>query len=891
MRIILTHEQADFDALASLLAGYLLDEGALPVLPHRMNRNVRAFVTIYGAELPFIEQRDLPSEPVESVFLVDTQSMISVKGITDATQVQIVDHHPGRGNLPEHWHTTIDLTGATSTLLVEGIQEGNGRLSAVYATLLLLGIYEDTGSLTYSRTTPRDLKAAAFLLESGASLRIAVDFLNHPLSAAQQRLYDQLRSEAKTVKIHGHNIILAMGKVHDMDEELSTIVHKLRDLLDPDALFVLIAIRSGVQLIARSNTDQIDVAEIAMRLGGGGHDRAAAALIRDRQLVEVASQLEKLLPELVHPAITVAQIMSRGPQVLSPDTSVMEASLRMQRYGYEGYPVVADGRIIGLLTRRAVDRAISHRLNLTASSLMNAGDVSVAPDDSIETLQRLMVDTGWGQIPVVHPKSGELIGIVTRTDLLKTLTNTLVPPYHRNLANRLESALPYAHLALLKSVAQLAFEKHLAIYIVGGFVRDLLLDRPSLDFDIVVEGNAIDLAQALREKYGGKVTTHHKFGTAKWFIGAEISINEQGLIEKRNPKNDTTADLPPFLDFITARTEFYTYPTALPTVETGSIKLDLHRRDFTINTLAVRLDGHHYGDLHDYWGGFNDLHQGLVRVLHSLSFVDDPTRMLRAVRFEQRFGFRIEARTLQLLREAASLLGRISGDRVRHELDHIFDEDHVIEMLERLQALGLLYEIHPELVWDEWLRHRFSALPIEPPGEEWGFPDIRNNRQVSWKNQKRVLAYILWLIRLPANLIQAVALRIMIPQYQLDYILAASKLYQDLPGLAPLPPSAIVRRLDDVPWVSIYAACVAASDYEPCELLSMYLTRWRNLHSVTKGEDLKRVGLKPGPVYKRILNRLRDAWLDGDISTVEQEKNLLDELLTQEKQSEDSRVE
>ena len=885
MRIILTHEQADFDALASLLAGYLLDEGALPVLPHRLNRNVRAFVTIYGAELPFIEQRDLPAEPVEAICLVDTQSMITVKGITADTQVQIVDHHPNRGNIPSHWNLTCDLTGATTTLLVEGIQEGNGRLSVVYATLLLLGIYEDTGTLTYSRTTPRDLKAAAFLLERGASLRIAADFLNHPLSATQQRLYDQLRSDARMMKIHGHNVILATGSAQDMDEELSTIVHKLRDLLDPDAMFVLVTTKGGVQLIARSNNDQIDVSEIATRFGGGGHDRAAAALVRDRQLEEVFIELEKILPEIVHPAITVAQIMSRGPQVLSPDTSAVDAAQRMQRYGYEGYPVVKDGKILGLLTRRAVDRAIAHKLNLVASSLMNAGEVSVSPGDSIETLQRLMVDSGWGQIPVVHPESGEVIGIVTRTDLLKTLTNPLSPAYLRNIADRLASVLPTAHLALLKTVAQSAHEKHLAIYIVGGFVRDLLLDRPSLDFDIVVEGDAIDLAQSLFEKLGGRVTTHHRFGTAKWHIGAGLVINDHGLIEKEATKTKIPISLPPFLDFITARTEFYTYPTALPTVETGSIKLDLHRRDFTINTLALRLDGYHYGDLHDYWGGLNDLRQGLVRVLHSLSFVDDPTRMLRAVRFEQRFGFRIEERTLQLLREASSLISRISGERIRHELDHILDEENAVEMLGRLQELGLLFKIHPELVWDEWLRSRFSTLPIELPGKEWGFFETDIHPQASWKNQRRLLAYALWLIRLPANHIQAVALRIKIPRNQIGYILAASKLYLDLPGLAPLPPSAVVSRLEDVPLFSIYAACMAASDFEPCELLSTYLTRWRKIQPTVNGEDLKRLGLSPGPVYKKILKLLRDAWLDGSISTVEQEKILVDKLLDQEKQT------
>ena len=174
------------------------------------------------------------------------------------------------------------------------------------------------------------------------------------------------------------------------------------------------------------------------------------------------------------------------------------------------------------------------------------------------------------------------------------------------------------------------------------------------------------------------------------------------------------------MDLVSARTEFYTHPTALPTVERGSIKLDLHRRDFTINTLALRLDGRHYGELHDYWGGLDDLRAGLVRVLHSLSFVDDPTRILRAVRFEQRFAFRIEERTMQLLLEARSLIERLSGDRIRHELNHILDAGSSAQILSRLQSLGLIRAIHPDLPWDDWLFSQIEALKNVEPDPMWG---------------------------------------------------------------------------------------------------------------------------------------------------------------------------
>src|SRR3990172_5311228 len=364
MRIILTHEQADFDALASVLGAFLLEEAYLAVLPRRINRNVRAFLTIYGVELPFVDPRDLPSESVEQVTLVDTQSMVSVRGMNTKTTVHVIDHHPLREDLPLTWMITVSGTGANTTLFVERLQERDIALTTVQATLLLLGIYEDTGSLTYYRTTPRDLRAASYLLEMGASLQIAAEYLNHPLSKAQQELYDRLRANAQTLNIHGQMVILAAADAGSLDEEFSSVAHKLRDLLDPDALFVLIATRGGIQLVARSTSSNIDVAEIAAQFGGGGHDRAAAGLIKDRSLEELQKELIQVLQDTIHPSITVFQIMSPRPQLLSPDTPVEEAASRMQRYGYEGYPVVSDGKVGGLLTRRAVDRALAHRLPL-----------------------------------------------------------------------------------------------------------------------------------------------------------------------------------------------------------------------------------------------------------------------------------------------------------------------------------------------------------------------------------------------------------------------------------------------------------------------------------------------------------------------------------------------
>ncbi len=883
MHLILTHEQADFDALASLLGGWLLNEEAIPVLPRRLNRNLRAFLTLYGREFPFTEPRDLPNEKIESVLLVDTQSLVTLRGMSKSTKIRVIDHHPRRENLPDDWDITYEPLGATTTLLTDSLRDANKDLTALHATLLLLGIYEDTGSLSYASTTPRDIRAAAWLLEQGASLNIAVDFLNPPLSTTQREVYDQLCENAQTYEIQGHHIVIACGDARKMDEEVSSLAHKIRDLLEPDALFLLVDTTDGVRLVARASTDHIHVGKIAAELGGGGHPRAAAALLRrdDARFFPAAGDvgdapkplegkqaedtrvlceyLLKILPQHIQPSITVAEIMSRGPQTLLPETSVGEASELMKKFGYEGYPVLKEGKVVGLLTRRAVDRALSHHLNLTAASLMEAGEVTLAPDDTLATIQKRMTDSDWGQIPVVE--GGEVIGIVTRTDLLKTLAPDMPRTAENNYAALLESALPKVRLDLIRKVAEAAKEQRVALYIVGGFVRDLILERPSLDFDIVVEGDAIALAENLAQKYGGRITKHARFGTAKWFLkGSNLQVENEHL--------------PTFLDFITARKEFYTSPSALPTVSRGSIKLDLHRRDFTINTLALRLDGRHYGKLHDHWGGLADLERGVVRVLHSLSFVDDPTRILRAIRFEQRFGFRLGVRTKELMDEAHPLLAKLTGQRIRHELDLILDEERAVEMFTRLMDLELLPAISSAIAPDPDLGARLnSALHAPPPASLGEIPAIAH------LDKRRTLGYLVWLLPLPAEKLRKVSKRLRLHAALDDALLAARSLCDALPALQKALPSKWTRRLDGIPPLALYAVSLCPIDEKLSKNIESYLRVWRNTHPITTGDDLKKRGLVPGPRYRDILSALRAARLDGEVKSREEELILLEKLL------------
>jgi tRNA nucleotidyltransferase (CCA-adding enzyme) len=878
MQVILTHEQADFDAIASLLGAYLLQKDAFVVLPNVLNRNVQSFMHLYGADLPFNTVNDLPDEPITSITLVDTQALITLKGMRKDTRVVVIDHHQKKADFPGQWHFENVDTIACTTRFVENLQDNNGHLSLIQATLLLLGIYEDSGSLSYAHTTPRDVSAVAYLLENGASLKIAAEFLNPPLSPGQHQVFDELLSNLESLNLQNCKILVSWADAPQLDDEVSSIAHKLCDLLDPDALFILVRTKEGIRLVARSISDQVNVAEIAKRYNGGGHPRAASALVKNnkenpRQLADLLRVFKDELPAFIEPAITVSQIMSKKPLTIGLDTTASQAYQLMQRFGYEGYPVVEEDQVKGLLTRRAVDRALSHKLDLTAASLMEAGSVSVAPQDSLEKLQRIMADSGWGQVPVVDPATGKIIAITTRTDLLKVLAGRSQGSIERkNLASEIAAVLPPARLNLLRLISQSAKELQLPIFLVGGFARDLLLKTPSIDLDFVVEGDAILLAERLSELYGGRITSHRKFGTAKWQLdfANPVLINQLG-IESTSPD---ISQLPANIDLISSRTEFYEKPSALPIVKKSSIKLDLHRRDFSINTMAVRLDGAHFGDLYDYWGGLNDLKNGKIRVLHSLSFVDDPTRMLRAVRFEQRFNFSIEPRTLQLMSEACSLLGEVSGERIRHEIDQMLVEKQVTKMMARLSQLDLLSQIHPSLSWTEELAAQFNELMDNPLPKEWGFSGRSDNQE-----QKVQGAHILLLSRLQKHDLLLVSSRLRLKNNLARLILQANQLQSRLADLAGMPASQAAAALQDCPPLVLYSLYLQSRSEQTRAVLKNYAVHWRLLKPVADGKKLMEMGVEVGPAIGDILDILKAAWIDGEITTPGEESQLLQQIL------------
>jgi tRNA nucleotidyltransferase (CCA-adding enzyme) len=310
------------------------------------------------------------------------------------------------------------------------------------------------------------------------------------------------------------------------------------------------------------------------------------------------------------------------------------------------------------------------------------------------------------------------------------------------------------------------------------------------------------------------------------------------------------------LDFATARTEFYEYPSALPDVERSSIKLDLHRRDFTINALALCLDPERYGALLDPYGGEFDLQRGIIRVLHNLSFIEDPTRILRAVRFEQRFGFTIEARTAQLIDDARNLLEKVSGERLRHELDLIFSEAEPERALARLQELGVLEKIQSALKVDDWLIQKFRSLR-----------EAYTPTPILYLG---VLAY-----RLRTSEVRALAKRLKLAKGETEILVQVVTLrllerQLSSPNLAPSRVVELLERFDDAA-LAVFA--IATESRQTSTYVDRYRGEWRSVQAELTGNDLKALGIVPGPHYKEILRSLRAQRLDGTITNREQEEN------------------
>jgi tRNA nucleotidyltransferase (CCA-adding enzyme) len=385
---------------------------------------------------------------------------------------------------------------------------------------------------------------------------------------------------------------------------------------------------------------------------------------------------------------------------------------------------------------------------------------------------------------------------------------------------------------------------------VGGFVRDLLLGVENLDVDLVVEGDGIAFAEALSATAGGTVRSHKKFGTAVLSLSDGFKV-----------------------DVASARTEYYERPAALPTVEHGSIRMDLYRRDFTINALAVGLNATGYGRLLDFFGGSRDLKDGVIRVLHSLSFVEDPTRILRAARFAVRYGFTIARQSERLIRNAVrlGLLDKLSGARILAELRLIFQEARPAAVLKVLEGYGVPEAIHPRLRGG-----RAEQALLERVGEVLSWYRLLHRPQAptAW------LLYLLaWVSGCTPPEARSITRRLSLPPGRLTDLTAALTAYRGLRRQfakdRPLTPGLITRLLADAPLEAVLLLMARPPAARVERAVSEYLTRYAAVRPLLTGNDLKALGIRPGPIYRDILNSLRYARLDGRLTSREDEEEFI----------------
>ncbi len=829
--VIATHGNTDFDAFAALLAARRLYPDAVACLTGSLNRNVREFYRLHTDELNLVDASRLELTAIRRLIVVETThaarlgDLEAVARDPDVEKV-VFDHHAGEA--PD-WasveHTVVSEDGALTTTLVGVLAEREIAVTPLEATVFALGIHEDTGSLTYPTATQRDAEALAWCLRHGASQELLADFLHTPLTDEERELLGAILEHLEPRTLAGVEVLVGAVAWPRYVDGVSNLAHKVVDLTDCKALVVLVEMDARVFCVARSRTPEVDAAAIAGLLGGGGHRQAASAIFKEG-LEEARRRLDDGLDQAVRAPLTAAQLMSKPARSVEPDETVARALVACQRHTQSGILVAEGDRLVGVVGREDLDRAVAHGLShAPVKGIMSTQVATCDESTPLAELQRLL---SGGDERVAVLRDERIVGVVTRSDLLRALGEQAAPaeragPMLTDELARLERLQP-----VFEAVAAVS-EPFEGVYLVGGTVRDILLGEPNFDVDIAVEGDAIALAQALADALGGRVRAHQKFGTA--------------VVIYRDDER---------VDVVTARTEFYDAPAALPTVEHASIREDLFRRDFTINAMAVSLKGADLGRLVDPFSGRRDLEAKTIRVLHNLSFIDDPTRIFRAVRYENRYGFRMDDHTLRLARGTIEmgLVGDLSSARLRDELEALLEEGEIEHSILRLAELGADRAIHPHLAADEEavalvrrLRELRDRYELEIP---------------SWRLGLAALAR-----RLPPDEVYDWLQRLKVRRRDAEQIAAAvtvgPRLVERLQKGAE--PAEVVALADPyAPDAPLFA--VALADLEP---LHAYFERLRDVRLEISGADLAELGLEESPRVGEILAEVRRRKLNGEL--------------------------
>lgn len=837
MQVIFSHNYLDFDALASLYAAKKLFPQAWAVPSRSMERKVYEFYSLYKDFLKFQEK---PPEKVEKIILVDNhwlnrlerdfQKLLEQE---EKPYIEIYDHHKS-GDIKGDKEYIEDV-GATTTLLVELIIKNNIPIDPIEATIFALGIYQDTGGFTFSTTTSRDLRICAYLLERGANLNIINYYNRERLTDEQRNLLNDLIQNAKEEDISGYKILWVPLERDRYIEGLSILAHILLDEKNADALFILLKIKEKIYLMGRSRTIKINLLEILKEFNPGGHPTASTVVLTNQELKEIENYLRGKLRKLLPYNLLAKNIMSYPVETITPDTTISEAHKIMTRYGYGGLCVLEKDKLVGIISRRDVEKALNMKLSKRkVKSFMSKPVITVDPDTPLSFVEQLFVERDIGRVPIV--KDGKVLGIITRQDILKFhfMKNHLPLPMG-NIAILPEDLLRNSFWwEILQNIKNISSQLNISIYAVGGFVRDLLLQYPNMDLDIVVEGDIKPFLDSLLGKLKGKIRVHEQFGTA------EIILENGSKI-----------------DIASTRQEYYPAPGALPQVEKSSFWVDLKRRDFTINTLALSLNPDRWLEIIDFYGGLEDLSRKELRILHNLSFIEDPSRILRGIRLEKRLDFTFEEKTFELLKDAINqgFLKKLSRERIKEEILLILKEpepEKVWRRLEELEALSYLLPI--------------KSLPLN-------FEEI--NKEI--RKEKKLDQISLQILNLLREVEKEKAINWLKEHHFSHKIIFLINNYFDY--FKKDFDKKTLNKIIDFPIELIFFLSLTVKNIEKSQiLLKIKELKEKNL-PVLKGKDIINLGIREGKIVGEILKNLFLGYLEGKIKNKEDEINFVMEII------------
>ena len=871
MDLITTHKNADFDALSAVVAASKLYPGARLLLPGSQEKAVRNFLSLIKDKIRFEDEKTCRLDDVTRLIVVDNRhrsrigaagELVGKKGV----EVHVYDHHPRMASDIKGDKDVFKEVGATVSIVLEILDaRGKLELTPLEATIMLLGIYEETGSLSYRTTTKLDVDMVSKLLDKGANLNAVSLYLNRELLGSELTTLIELLESTQVTDINGINVAFALIDSSRFDGEMGTVVHKLLEVENYPVLFAMFRSGDKVKILARSRLELIDVNRIMERFGGGGHSSASSARVTGLAPEKIRQDIESVVAEMTKPEVSARDIMSFPVVMFGQDDKVYEAWEKLRSLGYKGAPVFDDsGELVGMVTVGDLAKALKHDMGHSrVKGYMSSRLVTASPDTPLHALQKIMMDQDKGRIPVLD--NGKLVGLVTRTDVLKRVHSAMFSKGGgektriSNLAARMSRALPAKLMALIKLIGRKADSLGINAFLVGGFVRDLILDSKNYDLDIVVEGDAIKFAGTLADKTGASLVVHHKFGTAtivrdwpKWLGPA---LNQDGKFK---------------IDVATARKEVYEKPAALPTVAFSSLRDDLYRRDFTMNAMAVNINRHNFGLFMDFFGGVHDLESRVVRILHDKSFIDDPTRIFRAVRFEQRFGFTIEKHTEYLIKHAIKqeMFKRTENQRIREELVLILKEKNPEKAVFRMKELHELRFIHPQLVVNRSLVKHFGAVRSCVKWYRASSP--RKRHLDTW------LVYLMFMLDgLSAGQVDEVLKKFVFTRSEClrlrSFTERADDILKRLGSRASMPNSGIYRLLEPLSHeVSLFLMAKTRSRTARARI-KRFFTDLNGQRLAIKGDDIAKLGLKPGPRYKEILDQVLYDKLDGRIAGKKEE--------------------